>query len=328
MTPRSRAVPVAAGLLAALAALVVGACAATAPRPVMVERLNVSIADPGDGRELPLRVVYPTTGRSLPVVLFSHGAFSSGEDYDPILEAWAARGYVVIAPTHRDSVRLGTRRGAADPRHFAWRLDDAELILGRLDAALGTVPGLAARTDRARIAATGHSFGGLVAQTLGGATYFDPAAGKAVSRADPRVRAVIVFSGAGKFPPMLRNEDFAALTQPTLVTVGTDDLAQVPGLSGYAWRRQPWDLVAPGNKYLLTLDGADHYLGGMVGRGDLARHALGPQHVAAFNRVSAEFLEAFLGGDVAAQRWLEQRVSAVGSPAVAGLPPTAHLASR
>jgi predicted dienelactone hydrolase len=311
-----------------LAALLLAACAATAPRPAAVERIDSRVTDPADGRELPLRIVFPAAGRALPVVLFSHGAFSSGEDYDPILDAWAARGYVVIAPTHRDSVRLGVRRGAADPRHFSWRLDDAALILRRLDAVLASAPGLAARADTTRIAATGHSFGGLVAQTLGGATYFDPTSGQTVSRAESRIRTVIVFSGAGTFPPILRNEDFASLGLPALVTVGTDDLAQAPGLSGYAWRRQPWDLSAPGNKYLLTLDGADHYLGGMVGRDDLPKADRGPLYVAAFTEVSAAFLDAFLRGDPAAQRGLDTRVSAIGASAAGDLPAAAHLAKR
>ena len=317
-----------AALVTLAGTLLLGACAATAPRPAAVERVDTRIADPADGRELPLRIALPTTGRALPVVLFSHGAFSSGEDYDPILDAWAARGYVVIAPTHRDSVRLGVRRGAADPRHFGWRLDDAALILRRLDAVLASVPGLAARADTTRIAATGHSFGGLVAQTLGGATYFDPATGQTVARAEPRVRAVIVFSGAGAFPPILRNQDFAALTLPTLVTVGTDDLAQAPGLSGYAWRRQPWDLAAPGNKYLLSLDGADHYLGGMVGRDDLPKAERGPLYVAAFTQVGAAFLDAFLRDDPVALRSLDTRVTALGAPAAPDLPAAAHLAKR
>lgn len=328
MRSRPRA-PVALAALATLAAtLLLSACATPAPRPPPVERIDTRIADPTDSRELPLRVAYPAAGRALPVVLFSHGAFASGEDYDPILDAWAARGYVVIAPTHRDSVRLGVRRGAADPRHFGWRLDDAALILGRLDAVLASVPGLAARADATRIAATGHSFGGLVAQTLGGATYFDPTTGQTVSRTDPRVRAVVVFSGAGTFPPILRNEDFAALRLPALVTVGTEDLAQAPGLSGYAWRRQPWDLAAPGNKYLLTLDGADHYLGGMVGRDDLPKADRGPLYVAAFTEVSAAFLDAFLRGDPAAQSGLDTRLGAPDGPPAPGLPATARLARR
>ncbi len=290
--------------------------------------MDTVLADPVDGREVPLRIVFPSTGRDLPVVLFSHGAFSSGRDYDLLLDAWAARGHVVIAPTHRDSTSLGTPRGSGDPRHFPWRLDDMALLLRELDRALSAAPGLAARTDRQRIAATGHSFGGLVAQTLGGATYFDPATRQAVSRADPRVRAVIVFSGAGTFPPILRSKDFAALQKPTLVTVGTDDLPQAPGLSGYAWRRQPWDLAAPGDKYLLTLQGADHYLGGMVGRDDLPRAARGPEYVSAFQQVSNAFLDAFLRNNDSANRWLATRTTALDAPAADGLPAAAHLAIR
>lgn len=331
--------------LAPLVALLFSACAATtsappaamtpaSPRaawptpPVPIERVDTRLTDPADAREVPLRLVFPKSGTALPVVLFSHGAFSSGRDYDALLDAWAARGHVVIAPTHRDSTRLGTARGTGDPRHFPWRLDDMALVLRELDRALAAVPGLAARADRERIAATGHSFGGLVAQTLGGATYFDPSTGQAVSRAEPRVRAVIVFSGAGTFPPILRTEDFAALRKPTLVTVGSDDLPQAPGLSGYAWRRQPWDFGAPGDKYLLTLEGADHYLGGMVGRDDLTRAARGPAYVAAFQQVSTAFLDAFLGNTAAARAWLDTKDTPLEAPAAAGLPEAAHLTLR
>jgi len=334
-----------AAAFAALVAMLFTACAATPttepsamtpesptaawpPQPVPIERRDTTLTDPGDGREVPLRIVYPTTGTQLPIVLFSHGAFSSGRDYDPLLDAWATRGYVVLSPTHRDSTSLGTKRGGGDPRHFPWRLDDMALLLRDLDRALAALPGLAPRTDRARLAATGHSFGGLVAQTLGGATFFDPATGATVSRAEPRVRAVIVFSGAGTFPPILRSEDFAALKTPTLVTVGTDDLPQAPGLSGYQWRRQPWDLAAPGEKYLLTLDGADHYLGGMVGRDDLPGAARGREYVAAFQQVSGAFLDAFVLKNETATRWLATRATAPKAPAAAGLPETAHLAVK
>lgn len=336
-----------AAAFTALVAVLVTACAATTtstaepsammpetpastwpPEAAAIERRDATLTDPADGRAVPLRIVYPTTGARLPVVLFSHGAFSSGRDYDPLLDAWAARGYVVLSPTHRDSISLGTKRGRGDPRHFPWRLDDMALLLRDLDRALDIVPGLAARTDRQRIAATGHSFGGLVAQTLGGATFFDPATAQTVSRSEPRVRAVIVFSGAGTFPPILRREDFAALEQPTLVTGGSDDLPQAPGLTGYAWRRQPWDLAAPGDKYLLTLDGADHYLGGLVGRDDLPRASRGPEYVAAFQQVSSAFLDAFLRNSGTANRWLETGTAALEAPAAASLPPAAHLAVR
>lgn len=259
-----------------------------------------------DGRSLPLRVWMPSGGRKLPVVLFSHGAYSSGEDYDPLLRAWAGAGFVVLAPTHRDSTRLGTQRGTQEPRWFGWRLDDMHEVAGRLDAIVAAVPALRGRIDPTRLAATGHSFGGLVAQTLGGATYRDLASNHTVSRPLARVRGVIIFSGAGAMAPLLGAPDFAALQLPTLVTVGSEDLAQAPGLTGYQWRRQPYDLIAPGNKFLLTLEGADHYLGGAVGRDDLARSPQADRYVAAFNAASIAFLRTYVTGDAAARTGFER----------------------
>lgn len=298
-------------------------------RPVATLTRDVQIAVPGGSRELPLHIVYPERGRGLPIVLFSHGAYSSGDAYDALLRSWAARGYVVLSPTHRDSTRLGTKRGSPEPRFFTWRLDDLALLLEDLPATLREVPGLAGRVDTTRIAATGHSFGGLVAQTLGGATYFDAAAGQSVSRADPRITAVLIFSGAGTMAPLLRAEDFQSLTVPVLVTVGTQDLAQAPGLTGYQWRRQPFDLVPAGRSFLLTLDGADHYLGGMVGRDDLPRAERGPQYVDAFNAASGLFLDAWLKGSSRAQRALEaQAVTASDAKSVNGASALSSLQRR
>lgn len=289
--------PISRRRLFARAALLAGA-ALLAPGCALRREPGVVVADvrlPIDAtRELPLRVVHPRPGRRLPIVLFSHGAYSSGQDYDALLRAWAAEGYVVLAPTHRDSTRLGVARGTNDPRFFAWRLDDMEAILARLAEVVERVPALAGRVEATRIAATGHSFGGLVAQTLGGATYRDLAGGGTVSRRIDAVRAVIVFSGAGVMEPLLGPADFAALSLPTLVTVGSEDLGQAPGLTGYAWRRQPFDLIPPGDKYLLTLEGADHYLGGAVGRNDLPRSPNAARYVDAFNATSVQFLARYL----------------------------------
>ncbi len=267
---------------------------------------DVAYAPPGEARSIPLRVSVPATERRLPVVVFSHGAYASKDDYSSILDHWADAGYVVIAVTHRDSTKLGVTRGSNNPKFFEWRLDDLQAVLGNLDAIVSQVPDLRRRVDLTRIAATGHSFGGLVAQTLGGATYNDAARGGiTVSRADPRIRAVIIFSGAGAFAPLLAPENFASLRLPTLVTVGTNDLKQAPDLSGYEWRRQPYDLIAPGRKYLLSLDGADHYLGGIVGRDDLPRSDNAALYLADFNRWSTTFLDAYLGDRRAARRELE-----------------------
>ncbi len=315
-------------LLIACSALTAG-CATSPPRPAAPPAFSsLELAVAAENRRIPLRVAYPRSGRALPVVLFSHGAYSSKDDYNPILDAWAAGGYVVISMTHRDSITMGVKRATNDPRFFAWRLDDAREVLGRLDEVLAQVPGLAARTDTTRIAATGHSFGGLVSQTLGGATYFDPITSQTASRADGRVRATIVFSGAGVFAPLLRPQDFKPLSGPLLVTVGTNDLKQAPDMTGYEWRKQPYDLAPAGTKYLLTLERADHYLGSRVGRDDLPKDPNGDALVRAFNATSLRFLDAYVKGDRKALAALQQRATVSGAAAATprvALEPRARL---
>jgi predicted dienelactone hydrolase len=279
-----------------------------------IESVSLELDDAVRTKSLPTRVTYPLVGKDLPVVLFSHGAYSSKDLYAPIADAWARAGFVVIQPTHMDSVSLGVARGTSNPAFWPERLADMRFLLSSLKSLAQKIPALAGRVDGTRVAATGHSFGGMVAQTIGGASYFDPGSGQTVRNADTRVRAVIIMSGAGRFAPLLRAEDFAALALPTLVSVGTNDLKQDPTKSGYEWRKEPYDFLAPGDKYLLTLSGADHYLGGSVGRDDLPRDPNAAAYLAAFTDVSTRFLRAYVMGDTRANTDLR-----ASSPATATL---------
>ena len=58
---------------------------------------------PVDNREMSLRIVYPDQGGPYPIIVFSHGTFSSGDKYDLVVDFWAERGYVVILPNHLDA---------------------------------------------------------------------------------------------------------------------------------------------------------------------------------------------------------------------------------
>jgi len=310
VTTTSRRLAPALGI--ALALLGLGGCASgrstDPPAPAEVAVARFELEDASRPRTIPVRVAYPTgAGRALPVVLFSHGAYSSRDDYAPVTDAWAARGYVVVSITHPDSVALGAVRGKPTPGAWAGRIADVRYLLAHLED-LGTrVPPLRGRIDTQRIALAGHSLGGMVAQAFGGMTGMNPETHQRYALRDPRIRAIVVLSGVGPMPPATQVADFATLDAPLFVSVGTRDLAmpQIVAKGGLELRREPFELAPAGHKYLLVLSDADHYLGGMVGRDDLPKSPEGPKYVAAFDELSGLFLDAWLKRDPRARARLD-----------------------
>jgi predicted dienelactone hydrolase len=83
----------------------VGTTGINAPQTV-VSFAPVVLSAPRRGEDLALRVSVPATGRDLPILLFSHGNGQSLYGYGPLVDFWAAHGFVVIQPTHLDSRTL------------------------------------------------------------------------------------------------------------------------------------------------------------------------------------------------------------------------------
>jgi predicted dienelactone hydrolase len=150
----------------------------------------VVLPAPERGNDLQVRVSAPLTGSDLPVVVFSHGFGLSMDAYGPLVDCWASHGFVVIQPTHLDSVSL---RLAPDdsrgPRIWRSRIDDLTRVLDHLDTIVAAVPGLAGRVDVTRIAATGHSYGATTASALLGARVLAPAGDSDEDFTDARVSA-------------------------------------------------------------------------------------------------------------------------------------------
>ena len=159
------------------------------PVPVVSVK-PVVLAAPDRGDDLQVRVSAPRTGRDLPVVVFSHGFGFSMDAYGPLVDFWAAHGFVVIQPTHLDSVTLAL---APDdpraPRIWRFRIGDLVRVLDELDRIEASVPELGGRLARDRIAATGHSYGATTASALLGARILDPEGRVGADMSDPRVAA-------------------------------------------------------------------------------------------------------------------------------------------
>ncbi|MFI6423731.1 alpha/beta hydrolase family protein [Promicromonospora sp. NPDC050880] len=245
------------------------------PAQPVVSVQPVTLAAPGRGADLQVKISAPTTGTDLPIVIFSHGFGSSLHGYGPLTDYWAAHGFVVIQPTYLDSRTLGLAQDdPRKPRFWRSRVEDAKRALDHLDVLAAAVPGLDGRLDTSRIAAAGHSFGGQTAGILLGLRVQDPQTGDSEDLSDPRITAGVLLATAGRGGddltpfaaenfPWLRSPSFAELTTPALVVTGDHD--ELPlSVRGPDWTVDPYTL-APGSESLLTLFGAEHSLGGIGG---------------------------------------------------------------
>lgn len=294
------------------------------PTPI-ISMKPVVLSAPYRGEELHVRVSVPAAGGDLPIIVFSHGFGSSMDGYAPLVDFWAAHGFVVIQPTHLDS---RTRNlPPEDPRTpLIWRLriDDLKCILDELDQIEASVPSLSGRLDRSRIAAVGHSWGGQSVSTLLGARVLGADGKPGEDLSDPRIKAGVLLATTGTggadlspfaaehFPFM--NPSFADMNTPTLVVAGDRDQSML-STRGPDWFTDPY-VLSPGSKSLLTLFGGEHSLGGIPGYSITETTDENPERVALLQRVTWAYLRSALGlGDSswqAARLALEESADPLG----------------
>jgi fermentation-respiration switch protein FrsA (DUF1100 family) len=246
---------------AVLSVALTAGCSATAPAPAPARRVASapSVAPSAAGAlaavQLPpplalpppglsvssQQVTYNREGRSLrtviwtpdrpgryPAVLFSHGLNGTPEEFAPLLKAWSAAGFVVIAPAYPH-----TSKGAPgfDVYDVLNQPADASYVLGQ--ALAGP---LAKRIDPDRLAAAGHSAGAIT--TVGLFT-----AGR-----DARLRAGVILAGSG----LGVGTAFSGTPAALFFVHGDAD-----PLVSYASGKATYDLV-PWAKAMLTIPGGNH----------------------------------------------------------------------
>ncbi|MET3428948.1 dipeptidyl aminopeptidase/acylaminoacyl peptidase [Actinoplanes tereljensis] len=129
--------------------------AATAPsRTFALKTSQVAFAR-GD-RPLPTTIWRPTGDGPFPLILFSHGLTARPRDYAAMITTWAKAGFVVAAPAYPF-----TAGGVSEfnPLDVVNQPADASYVITQVVKRLGDT------VDAERIAAAGHSAGGIT--TLG-----------------------------------------------------------------------------------------------------------------------------------------------------------------
>lgn len=203
-------------------------------------------------RAIPVQFLYPAQGQAggastanatpdkehgpYPLILFSHGYAVTPAFYEPLLERWAAAGYVVAAPVY--PILSGTPGGASHT-DYEKTFDDARFVITQVLSRPGSDP-LAGLVDPNRIAAAGHSDGEVIAF----------AEGLLQCCRDDRVKAVLAMAGdlANANNPHVRNAGI-----PILHVMETQDEYD-PYPHSIQWDRD--NLDPP--RWMLSLLGASH----------------------------------------------------------------------
>ena len=274
--------------------------------PASTAVLSVSpvvLSAPGRSEDLQIRVSAPVTGNELPIIVFAHGYGSSLDGYAPLVNFWAAHGFVVIQPTFLDSRTLGL--SADDPRTpliWRFRVEDMKRILDQLDFIEDSVHNLKGRLDRNRIAAVGHSFGSQTTGMLLGARIIGIDGSLGEDMSDPRIKAGVLLTPAGRggedlspfaaehYPFM--NPGYAEMTTPTLVIAGDQDISPLT-IRGWDWFTDAYTL-SPGANFLVTLFGGEHLLGGISGYQVTETSDENPERVAAVQQLTWAYLRSAL----------------------------------
>ena len=204
-------------------------------------------------------------GAPYPLVVFGHGLGATPQEYEPLLSAWAAAGFVVAAP--RFPLSSADTPGGPDGGDVGNQPADMSAVITAVLRARGpTLAVLSGLVDPREVGAAGHSNGAITTLGLVGDTCC----------LDPRVKAAVVMAGTTEGFPSGR---YVLATAPPLLLVhGTDD-DLVPYRDAVIVFNQ-----ARGPKGLLTIEGGSHE----------SAAAFDPRSSASVIRTTIDFFDVYL----------------------------------
>jgi dienelactone hydrolase len=279
----------------------------------------------GSGRTVLTRIYVPRGAINAPVLIFSHGFLGDMSAFEATCRHWASFGYAIVLPTHKDSLKYG--EGAGDerlnegframfrkppdiskfrqiraslgalggvlenPAILNGRIRDIRFLIEMLKSPTSISPALKAIADTKRIGMAGHSMGAATTQVAGGSKMAG-AFGALGDLCIPELRSVLTVSPQGPGRTGFTDHSWDSFKKPWMIATGSLDKGandETPD-----WRIKPFELSAPGDKYLLFLEGINHLsFDGKPG--------VSPDPTQFLKSGGLAFLDLYLRGDAAAR---------------------------
>jgi predicted dienelactone hydrolase len=309
--------------------------------PSTVQVIEETWRDAARGRDVPVRIYAPSAESApkgkLAVILFSHGLGGSRAGGRAWGEHWASHGFVSVHLQHAgsdESIWRSKRaaqaeadlKGAMTINNLNLRVGDVHYVLDELARRVRIDAGWPWRElDLSRIGMSGHSFGAQTTLAVSGLQ--SPGVG-GMAGYDKRITAAIAFSPNARNKRVL-DKQFGGITMPFMSITGTLDGAVLGDGTKPSDRELPFRHMAPGNKYLLVMDGGDHSVfGGHTLGGRRSETARDQEIQADVKAASLAFWNAQLRNDAAASSWLTGATAAEVNLKNSGMRSSLNAADR
>lgn len=272
---------------------------------------DLTVHDGKRDRDIPVKIYLPAAKTPAPVILFSHGLGGSRNGNEYLADQWSARGYVCVFIQHPGSdeslwKNKGRLKGylalkkAVNAGNFMQRVKDISAVIDKLEEWNASQDNdLNGRLDLKNIGMSGHSFGAVTTQAVGGELFKKGE----LSFADKRIKAAVAMSPSAPKDEKEQAYAFDKVTIPWMIMTGTKDVAPIADQT-VDLRLKVFPLLPPGDKYGIVLYNAEH---SAFGDRSLPsdKEPRNPNHHKVILALSTAFFDSYLKHDQAAAEWLK-----------------------
>ena len=271
------------------------------------------------GRTVPFKLYHPDEHGpgSIPVIVWSHGLGGNRDGAAFISRYLASYGYAILHLSHagtdsglwegKEGHPWDIIRNTHIPREATLnRFKDVPFALDAFKGWANDNPDVGEALDFDALGMSGHSFGSLTTQVIGGQLV--PNEDEVLtSYHDPRFKAGIAYSPVpiahlSDAPP---EEIYSTISIPLLHMSGTEDDSPIEGFD-YKHRLVVHEHSGHPEKYLLLKKDGDHMVYNGT-RGKLAANPLRDRHEDLIKVTSLAFWDAQLKDDEKAREWLSRQ---------------------